>query len=508
MISDTSCNTASLDVYIPSAQNPWNVSKIHHLYRRVAFGATKNQVKAALNSDPETLIDTLIDQAIALVPSPEPLWGFWDKDQFDAAEMANEDNNLVFYRNEGKKQMLSDFWQHGLRDRLTLFWSNHFVTEDEVYASPAYQYQYYNLLQFHTLGNFKQFTYDIGIAAPMLVYLNGDQNTKDRPNENYARELYELFTLGVDNGYTENDILETAKAITGWVEKNDIPWGPITFDASKFSTDSKNIFGQNGNWDYDDVIDILFTQRQNRIANFICTKLYTYFVSPTCNDAIINQMAQTFIDGNFEIAPVLRQLFKSEHFFDPEAIGAIIKSPVDVIVNFYKEMNFSIPTDFDINDFTINTVRVLGQNLLSPIDVEGWQGDEEWISPDVLIGRWESIRVLLGRAWMEDTEQFRDFILGLPIGTAADGEIDTTMQADEVTVVVKAILDYFLPRGLQDPTLFNEAVEIFKGDIYPSNYYEPDAIAPNIWTLDLGGAPNQFLALLSHIAEIPEFHLK
>ncbi len=509
MVTDTSCNLASLDPYIPTPEDPWNVTKINHLYRRIAFGATKAEVQAALNqNNPSALIDALLDDAINLVPNPAPTWGFWNRDQFEAAEMANEDNDIRFYRYEGKKQMINDFLQNKVRDRLTLFWSNHFVTEDDTYRSPAYQYQYYNLLQLHVLGNFRQFVSDIGVSSAMLVYLNGDENTRDRPNENYARELYELFTLGVDNGYNENDIIETAKAITGWVETNDIPWGPITFNAAQFSTENKTIFGQTGNWGYDDVINILFTQRQDLVANYICAKLYTYFVSPTCNENIVAQMAQTFISNNFEIAPVLRQLFKSEHFFNQEAIGAIIKSPIDLLVTFYNEIGFQIPADFDILDFLVGTTRILEQEVLNPVDVEGWQGDETWISPDLLLGRWDGIRIINSRAWIQNEAQFRDFILGLPIGTLADGTVDTSLQADQVTVVVKAILDYFLPRGLQDPTLFNEAVGVFKGDIYPENYYEPDAIAPNIWTLDLAGVSNQFFALLNHIAEIPEFHLK
>ncbi len=509
MISDTSCNLASLDVYTPTTENPWSVSKINHLYRRIAFGATKAEVIDALNqNNPSALVDSLIDQAISLVPTEAPIWAFWDRDQFDAVQMANEENTLNFYRREGKKQMITDFLQNGVRDRLTLFWSNHFVTEDLVYRSPAYQYQYYNLLQLHALGNFRQFVYDIGISPPMLVYLNGDENTKDRPNENYARELYELFTLGVDNGYDENDIIETAKAITGWVDTNDITWGPIIFNPAQFSNETKTIFGQTGNWGYDEVIDILFTQRQTLMANFICGKLYTYFVSPSCNEAIVAQMAQTFIDNNFEIVPVLRQLFKSEHFFDQEAIGPVIKSPADLIISFFNEIQFTTLPDIDHIDFFRNMMRILEQDLLNPIDVEGWQGDENWISPDLLLGRWDGIRFIVNIAWQQDQSQFRDFILGLPIGTSADGFIDNSLQGEQVEVVVKAILDYFLPRGLQDQTLFNEALGIFKGDIYPDNYYEPGATAPNLWTLDLDGVPNQFFSLLFHIAEVPEFHLK
>ncbi|WP_438710461.1 DUF1800 domain-containing protein [Aquimarina muelleri] len=497
MMSDTSCNLASLTEYVPSPENPWNVSKINHLYRRIAFGASKTEVLAALaQNNPSALVDQLIDDALALNITPPPSWGLWNRDQFDNAPLETFE-----YRQEGKKQMITDLLQNKVRERLTLFWSNHFVTEDNTYQSPAYQSQYYNLLQIHALGNFRDFVYDIGICNAMLVYLNGDENIKDRPNENYARELYELFTLGVDNSYTESDIQETAKALTGYVNTNNISWGDIVFDPSKFSNDSKNIFGQVGNWTYDDVINILFLQRETQVATFVCAKLYRYFVSPTCNDTIVAEMVQTFIANNYNIATVLRQLFKSEHFFNIEAIGTIIKSPCDLNISFFNEIGFALPADVDLMDFYRNTVRILGQDVLSPIDVEGWQGDEDWISPDLLIGRWESIRYILSKAWSHNQDQFKDFLIGMPIGEPGDGNLVVT--TDDVTLVVKTILLYFFPRGITDPVIFAEALGVFKIDGIPENYFEDGT-----WTLGYPEIPQQFAALLNYIAEIPEFQLK
>ncbi|MDY8136996.1 DUF1800 domain-containing protein [Aquimarina sp. 2201CG5-10] len=507
MMTDTNCNLATLDEYVPTAENPWNVHRIHHLYRRIGFGASKSEVLSALSLSPAALVDSLIDNAIALNATPAPLWGFWNRDQFEAAENANEDNTVGFYRQEWKEQMIGDLIQNKVRDRMTLFWSNHFVTEDDVYRSPAYQYQYYSLLQFHALGNFRDFVREVGLTSAMLVYLNGDENIRDRPNENYARELYELFTLGVDNGYNEDDIQETAKALTGWVETNDVAWGPITFNPSQFSNDSKTIFGQSGNWGYDDVINILFDQRSTELATFICGKLYTYFVSPSCNDAIVAQMVQTFITNNYEIAPVLRQLFKSQHFFDENAIGTIIKSPCDLLISFYNELGFTLPAGVNTVEFILDGSRILGQEVLNPIDVEGWQGDEDWISPDLLIGRWESARFLIGRAWEENQTQFREFVVGLPIGTTAEGNLDNNMQSTDVDIVVKAIVDYFFPRGIEDPVIFNEILGVFK-DFFPPTYYEADATDPNIWRLSYPQVSDQFLALLDFIVDIPEFQLK
>lgn len=506
MISDTTCNLDSLDVYVPTAENPWNVTKVHHLYRRIGFGASKAQVIAALSQTPSNLVDTLLANATALIPTdPLPIWRDWNRDQFEAAEDANPDNDLNFYRTEGKKLMINDMIQNVVRDRMTLFWSNHFVTEDDTYRSPAYQLQYYNLLQLHALGNFKDFVTDIGISNAMLVYLNGDENIRDRPNENYARELYELFTLGVDNGYTEADIQETSKALTGYVDTNRIPWGDIIFNPAQFSNESKTIFGQTGNWTYNDVIDILFDQRGTQIATFICSKLYAYFVSPTCSEAIVSQMAQTFLANNFEIAPVLNQLFKSQHFFNEEAIGTIIKSPCDLLICFYNELGFTFDASIDVNDFVRGSVRVLGQDVLNPIDVEGWQGDEDWISPDLLIGRWESARFINNQAWQNNEQQFRDFVVGLPIGTAADGNLQPTLSGPEVEIVVRAIVNYFFPRGINDTVIFNEILGVFK-DIFPPTYYEIGG-SPT-WDLSFPEVAEQFRALLDYIVDIPEFQLK
>ncbi|MEM9681067.1 MAG: DUF1800 family protein, partial [Bacteroidota bacterium] len=260
-------------------------------------------------------------------------------------------------------------------------------------------------------------------------------------------------------------------------------------------------------WNYDDVINILFQQRTNQVATFICTKLYAYFVSPTCSEAVVAQMAQTFMDNNFQIAPVLRQLFKSQHFFNQEAIGAIIKSPCDLLICFYNELGFQLPVD--INDYVRGAVRVLGQDVLNPIDVEGWQGDEDWISPDLLIGRWEGVRFIINQSWNQNQQQFRDFVVGLPIGGTTDGNLDPSLSGPEVDIVVRALVNYFFPRGIADDVIFNEISGVFRDiDAFPPSYYEPDAVDPAIWRLDRPEVAEQFVALLNYIVDLPEFQLK
>ena len=215
-----------------------------------------------------------------------------------------------------------------------MFWSNHFVVEFRDINQPAYLYQYYALLQTHALGNFKTFISEVGLAPAMLRYLNGFENKKNSPNENYARELYELFSLGEGNGYTQEDITETARALTGY-NRSKTNGGIIEFNEKTYDKGSKTIFGQTGNWGYDDVINILFQEKKDIIANFICTKIYRYFISPKVDFNIIAGMAKTFKDNQFELLPVMKQLFKSDHFFDSENSNVLIKSPIDMMVGLH-----------------------------------------------------------------------------------------------------------------------------------------------------------------------------
>ena len=178
---------------------------------------------------------------------------------------------------------------------------------------PAYLYQYYALIQSHALENFKTFVSEMGLATTMLRYLNGFENKKNSPNENYARELYELFTLGEGNGYIQEDITETARALTGY-NRFKTYLGVIEFNENSFDKGSKTIFGRSGNWGYNDVIDILFEEKKDLIANFICNKIYRYFVSPQLNSSVVSAMAETFKQNEFELKPSLNNYLKVNTF--------------------------------------------------------------------------------------------------------------------------------------------------------------------------------------------------
>lgn len=497
------CNSSTLAPYT----TPLDELRAAHLYRRLGFSASVQTINAAVGQTAGTLVDNLIDQALAAPVLPAPAWADWNDSNYPADEdLAREIRRAQL--EEFTTAYGNSLLDNSVRDRLSFFWSNHFVTELDVYNCNQFLYYYINCLQRNALGNFKTFVHEIGLTSAMLYYLDGVRNRGDNPNENYARELYELFTLGEGNGYTEEDIIETAKAISGYTERGEEGCTQVTFNPEDFNTENKTILGQTGNWGYDDVIDILFNERANEIAGFICMKLYEYYVHPDSSGEeggnaqdIIAGMAQTFIANNFEIAPVLRQLLKSQHFFDETAIGVIIKSPFDLYLQMVKETGFAYDDGTVIN--MIDSAGLIGQELFDPYDVAGWQRDRQWINSNFIIGRWLTSEVFLERFYQENPEQFRTLAMD------AVGAADSNTSNPEI--VVRALVNKFTPKGLLTDADFEKAMDAFKIDDVPENYYSPDYIPGglSLWMLAVSmEAPTQVYVLLRHLSREPEFQLK
>lgn len=477
----TNCATGTIAPYIPSVERPWNKQRVLHLYRRMGFGARPDQIETALGQNPADLVEAIIDDAINLPLAPEPEWAFWTELDYD---------NFFEQRQEQYVEWLlrwtEDMLNNGFREKLALFWSNHFVTRFDDYECTSYMYQYHKVLQQFALGNFKEFVSEIGKTPAMLIFLNGVQNTNVSPNENYARELYELFTLGQDNMYTQMDIEETARALTGYVGVFSF-CGPIGFVQEYFDEGEKTIFGQTGNWNYDDVHDILFEQRTQEIATFICTKIYKNFVHPDPDEDIVSDLAATFIDNDFELAPVFRQLFKSEHFFDEYVIGAQIKSPIDHALSIIND------ADLIYNQDSLGTLVylsiLLGQQLFNPVDVAGWPGNRTWINSNTLTGRWQEMDYVIYAAY-EGTPQL-----------LVDLAKQLSDNSNDPNLVAQVIVDHFTPNGLNTPDAYDRAATVLKWEV-PQNYYDNGQ-----WNLDWDTVPAQVALLLQHIVRLPEFQL-
>ncbi len=491
------CNSSTLAPYT----TPLDALRAAHLYRRLGFSASVQTINAAVGQTADALVDNLVDQALAAPVIPAPVWADWNNDNYPA------DDDLARQLRRAQQEEFETAYgnallDNNLRDRLSFFWHNHFVTEIDVYRCNSFLYYYINCLQRNAIGNFKTFVSEIGLTSAMLYYLDGARNRGNNPNENYARELYELFTLGEGNNYTEEDIIETAKSLSGYTNRGEVGCTQVTFNAEDFNTDNKTIFGQTGNWGYDDTIDILFNERPNEIATFICKKLYEYFVHPDSEDSpenmgnattIINGMATTLVNNNFELAPVLRQLFKSQHFFDEDAIGVIIKSPYDLYLGLLKETNFTY--DDNIIQNIVDSSRLIGQTMFDPFDVAGWQRDREWINTNFIIGRWLTSEVFVQAFFQSDSEQFRT--LGIE-ATGATGATET-----DPNVVARAIIDKLLPKGLLTDAEYDRAITVFREPYEDNNVYETGS-----WNMTLDDTDTQVYLLLLHLVREPEFQLK
>lgn len=401
--------TSTLSPWTPNPNQPWDTHTINHLYRRAGFGATLSEIAAAKTLTPSQVVDALLDNALlsgANIPEDPYKADTWlhvgpylgaDYDKQLQQQQSYSYANFEI-RRDWTVQMAKENTM--LREKLSLFWMNHFVIESIKVYYPQMMYRYLDYMRKNAWGNFKQMVKDVTIQPGMLIYLDGVQSYRTLPNENYARELLELFVVGVsdkdgNHTYTESDIREIAKAITGYRIRYDAPSPdvlPSYYEVNQHDATFKTIFGVKKPWGLasagvaDDVIDLIFEKKADTIAWYICSKLYQFFVysdiSGSAERAIIDAMAATFKNSNWELKPVLSQLFKSEHFFDEANIGAGIKSPYEYSLGLIR--HFDIMPDRLQSGTLYYYSAAGGQVLLDPPNVKGWPGYRTWISTTTL----------------------------------------------------------------------------------------------------------------------------
>ncbi len=413
----------------------WTISEVKHLLKRTMFGSKKDDINYFLGLGMSDSIDTLLEiiNHPAYTPPSPPLNNYNNVivDPQCAAGMpwpGTPDTNIVgTYTYTSRKKSMKSWWisqmlnqPRSLREKMVLFWSNHFVIELDTVQVGTYVYKYNALLREYALGNFMGFTKQITLNSGMLRYLNGDQNTASAPNENYGRELQELFTIGKDSlgmpQYTEDDVKEAARTLSGW--RNDLLANGTSangynsyFVASRHDTGNK-IFsswynntvitgqiGTAGANEVDDLMNMIFIR--NEVSEFICRKLYRWFVYYEIDSSteanVIQPLAAIFRSNNYDIVPVLSALFKSEHFFDVLNRACLIKSPIDFAVSLSREFEIIFPdaTDITAQYSTWDKLRSMASSALmdvgDPPNVAGWQAyyqepgfHEMWINSDSL----------------------------------------------------------------------------------------------------------------------------
>ena len=471
-----------LKPYEPSTSKPWNKERVIHLYRRLGMGPTPEEIKEALNMSPSVLVDLLLD-SIKSSPLPErPYWAEYTDTDF------GDDEEYYAARDYVRNIYYTEMVQSGLRSRLTLFWHNHFVTELDVYGCNKYLWSYFELLHKRCLGNFRSFVEEMGVNPAMLIYLDGNRNAVGSPNENYARELVELFTLGESNGYTQADIPNLARALTGYRANRSRCETPF-FSNNHHDKGIKTIFGQSDNFNYMDVHELIFTLRANEVAGHISSKIFRNFVYTEVEQSAVSAMAQLFKESNWELDPLLRTLFKSELFFEEKWIGALICSPLDSLVKWSRStgMNWA-DMESRRNLFRWGPYDQ-GMDLFNPINVAGWPGHRTWINESTFTLR---IKDLLALNNVLNSDMARERLTQWAMSISAD-------ISDPNDIVRNIALELY--GKIPEDYLIDRAIAVFKGDI-PENYYEDGS-----WNLYWESAGHQLFNLLNYYARLPEAQL-
>lgn len=261
-----------------------------------------------------------------------------------------------------------------LREKMAFFWHGHFACRN---LNVFYQQGLLDVLRRNALGSFRDMLHEVSKSAAMLNFLNNQQNRKDHPNENFAREVMELFTLGRGN-YTENDIKEAARAFTGWSSGLK---GDYVFRRFQHDFGSKTILGKTGNYNGDEVLDILLSQKQT--AKFVTQKVYKFFVNETVDEEKMNWLADRFYNSTYDIGKLMEDIFTSDWFYDEKNIGAKIKSPIELLAGIQR----MLPMQLENQEALTFLQRALGQMLFYPPNVAGWPGGKTWIDSSSLMLR-------------------------------------------------------------------------------------------------------------------------
>lgn len=370
-------------------RTPLGFEAARHLLSRTGFAATPADIEIFSRLTREEAADRLLSATDKPRVTPPPAWvnePVTPGSQVRA--MSVEERREWQRRNVARGLEMRGWWLQEmvatpspLTEKMTLFWHNHFVSSQQKVRQPQYLYRQNVLLREHALGNFGAFLHAIARDPAMVIYLDIASNRKGQPNENFAREVMELFTLG-EGHYGERDIKEAARAFTGW--SIDGEKGEFLFRAFAQDDGVKTVLGRSGNFDGDAVLDILLAQPQT--AEFIVSKLWREFVAPTVNEADaveVKRIAKSFRDSRYDIRVALRVLLNSDAFYAPRHRAALVKSPVDLVVGTLRQFQF---TTRDVQPFAL-TVAQLGQNLFAPPNVKGWPGGETWINSTSLLAR-------------------------------------------------------------------------------------------------------------------------
>jgi uncharacterized protein (DUF1800 family) len=334
---------------------------------------------------------------------------------------------------------------HPLREKLTLFWHNHFATSVAKVLNPVRMFRQNCLLRAHALGKFGPFLLAISEDGAMLIWLDSNTNVKGRPNENYARELMELFSLGVGH-YTEADIREAARAFTGWHTDGD----GFRFQERLHDAGPKTVLGRTGDWNGDDVVRIVLAQPS--AARFLVRKLYHFFISENAepSESFLEPLADAFRQSDYDIAALVRMMLASRHFYSAHAFRQRVKSPVEYVLGavqaVYQRCGEGEPDYRPLPPQAfVPRIGVMGQSLFAPPNVKGWPGGRSWLNTSTMLERDNFAGALaLGTLWTGSAGEG-----AVPPRALDSARLLQEEGASRPAEVARLLLDLYLPGGVR-----------------------------------------------------------
>ncbi len=361
-------------VYTPSADQPWTRSEVAHLYRRAGFAANHRQLAEGVSLTPMELVDQLLQ-------SVEP----------EAYQAETKDLSQAMLAT-GKTANLPAWWLYRMLgtpcqalEKATLFWHGHFATSGDKVTNARTMLNQNHILRELALGDFAQMVQRIAGDPAMLIYLDSDTNRKAHPNENFARELMELFCLGEGN-YAEKDIQELARCFTGWEVRRD----RFRFNRYQHDTGVKTVLGETGSFSGEQGVQVVLNNES--VGPFIARKLVRFYLfdEPEISDQLVQPLAQQFRDDGLQIGPLLRRILGSNLLFSSWSRGGKVRSPVELAVGLLRALDGTTDTYWLAEE-----LKTLGQGLFFPPNVKGWEGGRNWVNSSTLLGRANLIRSLL-----------------------------------------------------------------------------------------------------------------
>ncbi|MCC6420621.1 MAG: DUF1800 family protein [Gemmataceae bacterium] len=373
----------------PLPAEAWDYARARHLLVRAGLGGTPELVARLHAMGLHQAVDFLVDFQrqpagnfpLEMYPPERAIPG-----EPRSRRGATEGQQITALRLWWTRRLVES--PRPLEEKLTLFWHGHFAAQYSVVQNSYTMYQQNQLFRQHAAGNFGGLLYGLVHDPAMIRYLDNNTNVKGRANENLAREIMELFAMGEGQGYTEKDIREAARALTGYTF--DSSSGQFRFLARLHDDQPKTIFGKTGHWTGDDLVELIL--QQPATARFISSRLFQFFAHDNPSPQVIDQLAQVLRSNQYELTPVLKNLFLSEEFYSERAMGSQIKSPVQLIAGMLRDLGVKEVAD---PGMLFRVMSEMGQELLEPPDVKGWRGGRTWINSTRLFSRYNTVANLL-----------------------------------------------------------------------------------------------------------------